>query len=146
MFLKSVSRNFSTAAYCSCFARAQRIEVQATWSTQQPRYLNVVAGAPVPRKRKVWDSVDEAIKDVNSGDTLLSGGLLVSAVRVSTNFVYSLLSCLGFGLCGTPDTLIGALAKRKDVKNLTAVSNNAGSGEHGLGAFDPVRVLSPTVG
>jgi len=43
---------------------------------------------------------------------------------------------LGFGLCGTPDTLIGALAKRKDVGNLTAVSNNAGAGEHGLGTFD----------
>ena len=45
---------------------------------------------------------------------------------------------IGFGLCGTPDTLIGALAKRKDVKGITAVSNNAGSGEHGLGTkFDP---------
>lgn len=31
------------------------------------------------------------------------------------------------------DTLIGALAKRKDVNMLTAVSNNAGSGENGLG-------------
>jgi len=67
---------------------------------------------PVPNKTKVWDSVDEAIKDVKSGDTLLSGG---------------------FGLCGTPDTLIGALAKRKDVTKLTAVSNNAGAGESGLG-------------
>lgn len=63
---------------------------------------------------------------------------------------------VGFGLCGTPgeysvylglhvvrnililtsevDTLIGALAQRKDVTNLTAVSNNVGSGERGLGA------------
>lgn len=39
----------------------------------------------------------------------------------------------GFGLCGTPDTLIQALAKRKDVKNLTGVSNNAGVGDKGLG-------------
>ncbi|KAI0673026.1 3-oxoacid CoA-transferase [Trametes maxima] len=68
---------------------------------------------PVPRKKKVWDSVDEAIAEVKSGDVLLSGG---------------------FGLCGTPDTLIAALAKRKDVvKELTAVSNNVGSGELGLG-------------
>lgn len=29
---------------------------------------------PVPNKSKVWDSVEEAIKDVKSGDTLLSGG------------------------------------------------------------------------
>lgn len=39
----------------------------------------------------------------------------------------------GFGLCGTPDTLIEALSKRKDVGNLTAVSNNVGSGDKGLG-------------
>lgn len=69
---------------------------------------------PVPNKTKVWDSVDEAVKDVKSGDVLLSGG---------------------FGLCGTPDTLIGALAKRKEVTELTAVSNNAGSGKNGLGAL-----------
>ena len=52
---------------------------------------------------------------------------------------------LGFGLCGTPDTLIGALAKRKGVRNLTAVSNNAGAGEHGLGTFDPDQ-SHPTLG
>lgn len=33
----------------------------------------------------------------------------------------------GFGLCGIPETLITALARRKDVNNLTAVSNNAGT-------------------
>lgn len=39
----------------------------------------------------------------------------------------------GFGLCGIPETLITALTKRPEVKNLTAVSNNAGAGDHGLG-------------
>ncbi|KAI0082786.1 3-oxoacid CoA-transferase [Panus rudis PR-1116 ss-1] len=78
----------------------------------QVRCYSTPVDIPVPSKTKVWDSVDEAIKDVKSGDTLLSGG---------------------FGLCGTPDTLIGALAKRSDVTNLTAVSNNAGAGESGLG-------------
>ncbi|KAH7890004.1 3-oxoacid CoA-transferase [Phlebopus sp. FC_14] len=63
------------------------------------------------QRRKVWDSVDDAVKDVRSGDVILSGG---------------------FGLCGTPETLITALSKRKDVTGLTAVSNNAGSGEGGL--------------
>lgn len=33
------------------------------------------AELPVPNKTKVWDSVDEAVKDVRSGDTLLSGGV-----------------------------------------------------------------------
>jgi 3-oxoacid CoA-transferase len=55
---------------------------------------------------------DEAVKDVKSGDVLLAGG---------------------FGLCGIPETLISALVRRKDeVKDLTAVSNNAGLGDFGL--------------
>lgn len=29
---------------------------------------------PLPNKSKVWESVDEAVKDVKSGDTLLCGG------------------------------------------------------------------------
>ncbi|KAI0273715.1 3-oxoacid CoA-transferase [Gloeopeniophorella convolvens] len=76
------------------------------------RAYSVAADAPVPKKKKVWDSAHEAVKAVKSGDVLLSGG---------------------FGLCGTPDTLIGALAERPDVRDLTAISNNAGSGQFGLG-------------
>ncbi|KAI0093582.1 3-oxoacid CoA-transferase [Irpex rosettiformis] len=72
----------------------------------------IVVPAPIPRKTKVWDSVDEAVADIKDGSVILSGG---------------------FGLCGTPDTLIEALSKRKDVGNFTAVSNNVGSGEKGLG-------------
>lgn len=30
-------------------------------------------------------------------------------------------------MCGVPSTLINALSKRTDVKNLTGVSNNAGA-------------------
>ncbi|KAF9234032.1 3-oxoacid CoA-transferase [Melanogaster broomeanus] len=63
-------------------------------------------------KSKVWASADEAVKGVKSGDVLLCGG---------------------FGLAGVPDTLLAALVKRKDVDNLTAVSNNAGAGDSGLG-------------
>lgn len=40
---------------------------------------------------------------------------------------------VGFGLCGTPDTLISALARRPEVRNITAVSNNAGVDQNGLG-------------
>ncbi|BGP41010.1 hypothetical protein JCM10450v2_005021 [Rhodotorula kratochvilovae] len=63
---------------------------------------------------KIWGSADEAVKDVKGDSIVLSGG---------------------FGLCGTADTLIGALAKRPEVKNLTCVSNNAGVGKFGLGAL-----------
>ncbi|KAL1729257.1 hypothetical protein EV714DRAFT_251721 [Schizophyllum commune] len=71
------------------------------------------AGAEaVPNKRKIWDSVDEAVKDVKSGDTVLVGG---------------------FGLAGLPDTLLQALVKRGEVTDVTGVSNNAGAPGHGLG-------------
>ena len=137
MFYRSISRHPSTIAYRARIARVNQAQAQVAWSTQTLRSLNVAAGAAVPHKRKVWDSVDEAIRDVKPGDTLLSGGSSVSTFSVIAPVAYYFFPCLGFGLCGTPDTLIGALAKRKDVKNLTAVSNNAGAGEHGLGKFDP---------
>ena len=38
------------------------------------RYLSVVQDAPIPKKSKVWKSVDDAVKDVKSGDIILSGG------------------------------------------------------------------------
>ncbi|PNS16606.1 Succinyl-CoA:3-ketoacid coenzyme A transferase 1, mitochondrial [Sphaceloma murrayae] len=67
----------------------------------------------VDRSRsKVYKNADEAVADIKSGSTLLSAG---------------------FGLCGTPDTIIAAIARRgKDVQNLKAVSNNAGAGDDGL--------------
>ncbi|KAL4075395.1 hypothetical protein V8B97DRAFT_1867446 [Scleroderma yunnanense] len=77
--------------------------------TKSGKFYSVYARDP---KSKVWSSADETVKDVKSGDTLLCGG---------------------FGLAGVPDTLLGALVKRKDVNMLTAVSNNAGSKDSGLG-------------
>lgn len=70
------------------------------------------AAAPVRTNNKIWKSADEAVADLESGKTIFSAG---------------------FGLCGTPDTLIQAVARRPELTNLTAVSNNAGSGEKGLG-------------
>ncbi|CAA7265345.1 unnamed protein product [Cyclocybe aegerita] len=65
-----------------------------------------------PEKTKVWDSAEDAVKDIKSGTTLLVGG---------------------FGWAGIPDTLLEALAKRKDeVGELTGVSNNSGGGDLGL--------------
>ncbi|GAA6009497.1 3-oxoacid CoA-transferase [Rhodotorula paludigena] len=63
---------------------------------------------------KIYASPAEAVADVKGDSIVLSGG---------------------FGLCGTADTLIGALSQRPEVKNLTCVSNNAGVGKFGLGAL-----------
>ncbi|KAF8655844.1 hypothetical protein AX16_002928 [Volvariella volvacea WC 439] len=76
------------------------------------RHYSVAKDIQSSSKSKVWSSVDEAIQDVKSGDVLMCGG---------------------FGLAGIPDTLLAALANRKDVKNLVGVSNNAGAGDSGLG-------------
>jgi len=60
---------------------------------------------------KVYPNADEAVADIKDGSTLLVGG---------------------FGLCGIPENLIDAVAK-KGVKSLTAVSNNCGVDDFGLG-------------
>ena len=60
---------------------------------------------------KVVANAEEAIQDVFDGATIMVGG---------------------FGLCGMPENLIRALA-RKGVKNLTTISNNAGVDGFGMG-------------
>jgi len=60
---------------------------------------------------KVVASADEAIRDVSDGSVIMLGG---------------------FGLCGIPENLIRALA-RKGSKNLTTISNNAGVDGLGVG-------------
>ncbi|KAH6918970.1 succinyl-CoA:3-ketoacid-coenzyme A transferase [Coprinopsis sp. MPI-PUGE-AT-0042] len=83
---------------------------RVTLRTASIRYYSIASDANTPKKSKVWGSADEAVADIKSGETLLCGG---------------------FGAAGIPDTLLQALAKRKDVNNLTGVSNN--SGNHGSG-------------
>src|SRR6516162_3934518 len=60
---------------------------------------------------KVVASAEEAIPDVFDGATIMVGG---------------------FGLCGMPENLIRALAK-KGTKNLTTISNNVGVDGLGMG-------------
>jgi 3-oxoacid CoA-transferase subunit A len=61
--------------------------------------------------KKVVANSDEAIRDVPDGATIMIGG---------------------FGLCGIPENLIRALA-RKGTKNLTTISNNVGVDGYGMG-------------
>ena len=72
---------------------------------------------------KVVASADEAIRDVPDGATLVVGG---------------------FGLCGIPENLIAALVRR-GVKNLTAVSNNCGVDDWGLGLLLKSRQIRKMV-
>ena len=68
---------------------------------------------------KKFASAEEAIADIQDGDTLLMGG---------------------FGLCGIPENCIEALVK-KGVKNLTCISNNAGVDGIGLGILLETRQI-----
>src|SRR6267378_3343364 len=58
-------------------------------------------------------SADAAIEKIRDGATILMGG---------------------FGLCGIPENLIAAV-RRKGVKDLTIVSNNAGVDDFGIGVL-----------
>ncbi len=60
---------------------------------------------------KVVANAEEAVKAIQSGQTLLLGG---------------------FGLCGIPENCIAALVK-KGVDQLTCISNNAGVDDFGIG-------------
>ncbi len=68
---------------------------------------------------KVVTSADEAIRDIPDGATLMVGG---------------------FGLCGIPETLIKAL-QRRGTKDLTVMSNNAGTSDYGLGVLLRTRQI-----
>jgi 3-oxoacid CoA-transferase len=57
----------------------------------------------------------------------------------------STLLCGGFGLCGVPDTLIGAVHARPDITGLTAVSNNAGVVGSGLGLLLESKQISKMI-
>jgi 3-oxoacid CoA-transferase subunit A len=66
---------------------------------------------------KVVANADEAIRDLQEGAVIMSGG---------------------FGLCGNPENLIKAI-HRKGVKNLTIISNNCGTTDQGLGILLQTR-------
>jgi len=72
---------------------------------------------------QIYASADEAVADIPDGVTILAGG---------------------FGLCGIPETLIAALVRR-GVKGLTAVSNNAGVDDFGLGLLLQTRQIAKMI-
>src|SRR6202451_984947 len=73
---------------------------------------------------KVVANAEEAIRDVGDGSVIMLGG---------------------FGLCGIPENLIRALA-RKGSKNLTTISNNAGVDGFGVGLLLSAGQLRKHIG
>jgi len=72
---------------------------------------------------KVVPNADEAIRDMQDGAVIMSGG---------------------FGLAGNPENLISAI-HRKGVKNLTVISNNCGTTDKGLGILLQSRQIRKMV-
>lgn len=72
---------------------------------------------------KVVANADEAIRDIESGMTLMLGG---------------------FGLCGIPENCIKALVE-KGVNQLTCISNNAGVDDFGIGLMLQKRQVKKMV-
>ena len=73
---------------------------------------------------KVFANADAAVADVADGASIMVGG---------------------FGLCGIPENLIDAL-RRKGVRGLTVISNNAGVGDFGLGRLLETRQIRKVIG
>ena len=73
---------------------------------------------------KVVANAEQAIRDIQDGATIMVGG---------------------FGLCGIPENLVRALA-RKGVKNFTVISNNAGVDDFGLGVLLQNRQVKKHIG
>lgn len=74
--------------------------------------------------RKVFADAAAALHDVSSGATIMSGG---------------------FGLCGNAENCIAELA-RKDVRDLTIISNNCGNAGKGLAILLKQRKVARVVG
>jgi 3-oxoacid CoA-transferase subunit A len=72
---------------------------------------------------KVVTTYSEAMEGLTDGMTVIAGG---------------------FGLCGIPENLIKEI-KNKGTKELTVVSNNCGTTEHGLGILLPERQIKKMV-
>ncbi|KAJ1976760.1 Succinyl-CoA:3-ketoacid coenzyme A transferase 1, mitochondrial [Dimargaris cristalligena] len=87
----------------------------ATFTTSVTRFHNA---------NKVFKSAKEAIHDIKSGSTVLVGG---------------------FGVNGIPENLIEAIVKTPEIKDLTAVSNNAGVDDFGLGLLMQSKQLKRMV-
>ncbi|WFD22884.1 3-oxoacid CoA-transferase [Malassezia equina] len=69
-------------------------------------------------------NAQEAIQDMKPGATVLVGG---------------------FGLCGTPETLIKAASERPELNKLTVISNNMGVPGKGLGVLAETKQISMAI-
>src|SRR6202043_1084946 len=92
----------------------------------QPFWMSsavVILNRKMGRKNKIYTSVDEAVRDIPDGATIMFGG---------------------FGGAGFPNNLIQGLA-RKGARNLKVISNNCGTADGELGFLFKNRQIRQVV-
>eukprot|EP00117_Sycon_ciliatum_P021855 scpid70430/ scgid19023/ Succinyl-CoA:3-ketoacid-coenzyme A transferase 1, mitochondrial; 3-oxoacid-CoA transferase 1; Somatic-type succinyl-CoA:3-oxoacid-CoA-transferase len=107
MLARQCLKPWRTAAVGSCRERMLQVSGACASVTESRRTLATTS----PRLATFYNNAAEAVTDVRDGSKLLVGG---------------------FGLCGIPEKLILAL-RDSGVRGVTAVSNNAGIDDCGLG-------------
>jgi 3-oxoacid CoA-transferase subunit A len=81
-------------------------------------------GNRAPQMNKVFSGPEQAVADIPDGASLMLGG---------------------FGLCGVPENLIGALVKKR-VRGLRTISNNMGVDGFGMGLMLEAGMISSHIG
>ena len=92
-------------------------------ATTAPHHTTRTFATKGPSSGKVWENAADAVADIPNGCTVTVGG---------------------FGLCGIPENLINAL-RDTGTKDLTAVSNNAGVDDFGLGLLLETKQIKRTL-
>ncbi|KAL5293274.1 OXCT1 family protein [Megaselia abdita] len=90
---------------------SQKLLAQSCLLSPASKFKVLSCAYSTTKSSKIFEDPSEAVKDVKDGSTVLFGG---------------------FGVCGIPEKMINALVQ-KGAKNLTAVSNNGGVDDCGLG-------------
>ena len=113
----------TTCAPASLAIRDARHQQRSVRITIQERHEDHEQGVLMSGFDKVVSGYDEAVEGIADGMTILVGG---------------------FGLCGIPENLIAAV-KDAGVTGLTAVSNNCGVDDFGLGVLLEDRQITKMV-
>lgn len=70
-----VLRGYPARKHIGTLTRPSLLQAQTPTHLARGSYSTIATGDALPTKKKVWDSVDEAVADIKSGDVVLSGGM-----------------------------------------------------------------------
>ncbi|KAG9509156.1 Succinyl-CoA:3-ketoacid coenzyme A transferase 1, mitochondrial [Fragariocoptes setiger] len=125
-------------------------------------YPNKNLSTSATRSARIFNSADEAVRDVRSNSTILCGGFGLCGIPGEHPASSASNSCGTFQntctkqilfiitICPRTENLISAVTNRHDINGLTIVSNNAGVSDFGVGLLlrqnQVKRMISSYVG